>query len=124
MPSAILTDGATFSCAHKGTGTVASGIVSISAVAANVTIGGQKPILAGATITLTLASGCTFPAPASGPPNPCTTFSLPPPSELTLTIGDESVYTAADAAAIALVSNTGNGQPGLQISEPQSVMSA
>jgi len=122
MPSAILTDGATFSCAHGGTGAIANGIVSISAVAATVTIGGHKPILAGATISFTPASGCTFPQ--GGPPNPCSVFSLPAPSEQTLTIGGLSVYTATDAAAIALVSNIGNGQPGLTISEPQSAVIA
>jgi hypothetical protein len=122
MPSAILTDGATFTCQHGGTGTVANGIISISAVAASVTIGGHKPILAGATISFTPASGCTFPP--GGPPNPCSAFSLPAPSEQTLTIGGHSVYTAADAAAIALISNIGNGQPGLRISETQTLVTA
>jgi hypothetical protein len=124
MPSAILTDGATFSCKHGGTGTVESGIISISAVAPSFTVGGHKPILAGATISFTPASGCTFPPLPGGPPNPCSAFSLPTPSEQTLTIDGHSVYTAADAAAIALVSNIGNSQPGLTISEPQSLVTA
>jgi hypothetical protein len=122
MPSAILTDGATFSCPHKGTGTVATGI-SISALAADVTIGGHKPILAGATITgFTAASGCIYNV--SGVSTPCIGFSLPAPSGQTLTISGQPVYTAADAAAIALVPSTGNAQPGLTISEPQTLVTA
>ncbi len=122
MPSAILTDGATFTCKHGGTGTVASGI-SISALAESVTIGGHKPILAGASITgFTAALGCTWQV--SGTPTPCVGFNLPAPSEQTLTIGGQAVYTAADAAAIAFVPSTGNGLPGLTISEPQTLVTA
>jgi hypothetical protein len=122
MPSTILTDGATFTCAHHGTGTVATGIV-ISALAADVTIGGHKPILAGATISATpFFAGCIF-ADTHGP-NPCTRFTLPAPSEQTLTIGGKPVYTAADATAIAAAPSSGNGQPGLTISEPQTLVTA
>ena len=111
MPSVVLTDGATFTCHHGGTGTVTTGI-SISALAENVTIGAHKPILAGANITgFTLASGCTFQV--SGASTPCVGFTLPAPSEQTLTIGGQPVYTAADAATIALVQSSGNQQPGL-----------
>lgn len=124
MPSPILTDGATFTCLHSGTGTVASGIVSISALATNVTVGGHKPILAGATVTFTPASGCKFPS--MGPPGslPCSAFSLPPPSEKTLTVTGQPVYTSADAAAIALVLSASNSQAGLSISEPQTLVTA
>jgi len=122
MPSPILTDGATFTCPHGGTGTVASGI-SISALAAHVTIRGHKPILAGASITgFTQASGCAFGTPPGS--QPCVGFTLPSPSELTLTISGQPVYTAVDAAAIALAPSTGNSQPGLSISEPQSLVTA
>ncbi len=122
MPSQILTDGATFTCKHGGTGTVASGI-TISSLAENVTIGGHKPILAGATIAgFTTASGCTY-STAAGP-QPCIGFSLPTPSEQTVTIGGVAVYTAADASNIALVQSTGNGIPGLSISEPQELVTA
>lgn len=122
MLSAVLTDGATFTCPHKGTGTVASGI-SISALADEVTIGGHKPILAGATITgFTAASGCTFTV--AGASTPCLGFSLPPPTNQTVTIGGQVVYTAADASAIALVPSSGNSQPGLTISEPQTLVTA
>ena len=122
MSSAILTDGATFTCKHGGTGTVASGL-SISNLASNVTIGGHKPILAGAIVSgFTTAMGCTF-APA-GTPKPCQGFTLPPPSEQSLTIGGLAVYTADDASAIALIPSSGNGVPGLQISEPQNLVSA
>jgi hypothetical protein len=122
MPSAILTDGATFTCPHQGTGTVATGI-SISALATEFTIGGHKPILAGARITgFTAASGCTFTL--AGVSTPCIGFSLPPPSEQTLTIGGQPVYTVADATAIALVPSTGNAQPGLTIKEPQTLVTA
>jgi hypothetical protein len=122
MPSRILTDGATFTCKHGGTGTVASGI-TISSLAQNATIGGHKPILAGATITgFTAASGCNF-STAAGP-QPCIGFSLPMPSEQTVTIGGVAVYTAADASNIAVVPSTGNGIPGLSISEPQELVTA
>jgi hypothetical protein len=117
MPSAVLTDGATFTCAHHGTGTVTTGIVVLP-LASDFTIGGHKPILAGASVTgFSAASGCTF-------PQPCVGFTLPPPSEQTLTIAGQPVYTAADAAAIALVPSSGNGQPGLTISEPQTLVTA
>lgn len=122
MPSPILTDGATFTCPHHGTGTVATGI-SISALAEELTIGGHKPILAGASITgFTAASGCTFMV--AGASTPCVGFALPPPSEETLTIGGQPVYTAADLSAVALVPSTGNVKPGLTISEPQALVSA
>jgi hypothetical protein len=121
MPSQILTDGATFTCPHGGAGTVASGIVSISSLADNVTISGHKPILNGAMISgFTTASGCQ--PPGSAPP--CGSFSLPPPSGQSLTIGGVAVYTAADAATIALVPSAGNGTPGLTISEPQELVTA
>jgi hypothetical protein len=122
VPSPILTDGATFTCFHGGTGTIATGI-SISAVAQEVTIDGHKPILAGASITgFTLALGCIFNV--SGVSTPCAGFVLPPPSTQAITIGGKPVYTAADLVAIALVPSTGNAIPGLKISEPQSLVSA
>ena len=122
MPSAILTDGATFSCVHGGTGTVATGI-SISSLAKEVTIGGHKPILAGATISgFTTALGCTF-ADSSGS-KPCVSFTLPQPSGDALTIGGQLVYTAADTTAISSVQSSGNFQPGLTISEPQTLVTA
>ena len=122
MPSAILTDGATFMCPHGGTGTVTSGI-SISALGTSMTIGGHKPILAGATITgFTAASGCNFVV--AGVSTPCVGFSLPPPSEQSVTIGGQPVYTAADAATLALAPSTGNGFPGLKINETQTLVSA
>jgi hypothetical protein len=122
VPSPILTDGATFACPHGGTGTIATGI-SISALAEQLTIEGHKPILAGATIAgFTPVLGCAFNV--SGTPTPCVGFSLPPPSEQTITIGGQPVYTAADLAAIALVPSTGNAIPGLKISEPQVLVTA
>jgi hypothetical protein len=122
MPSAILTDGATFTCPHGGTGSVTT-LISISALAQTLTIGGHKPILAGATVTgFTAASGCIFGTPPGS--QPCIGFTLPAPLEQTLTIGGQAVYTAADAAAIALAPSTGNGQPGLTISEPQNLVTA
>ena len=122
MPSPILTDGATFKCPHGGTGTTASGI-SVAPLATNVTINGKKPILAGATVLgFTPATGCTFQI--SGSPAPCVGFTLPPPSEQTLTINGQTVYTAADAGAIAAAPSTGNGIPGLTITEPQTLVTA
>jgi hypothetical protein len=122
MPSAILTDGATFTCPHGGTGTIATGI-SISAVAADVTIAGHKPILADAIIAgFTPASGCGFML--AGVPAPCIGFVLPAPSEQIVTIGGQPVYTAADATTIALAPSTGNGIPGLKFSEPQTLVTA
>lgn len=122
MPSPVLTDGATFVCGHQGQGKLTTGF-SVTATASNVTIGGQKPILAGASILgFTAASGCIFNI--LGTAAPCIGFSLPPPSGQALTIGGMPVYTAADLAAIALVPSTGNGQPGLQIKETQTLVSA
>jgi hypothetical protein len=124
MPSPILTDGATFTCPHGGTGTTASGIsISPSNLATTVTIGGKKPILAGATITgFTLASGCSFQV--SGVSTPCVGFTLPPPSELSVTIDGKPVYTAADAGTIAGAPSTGNAVPGLKINETQTLVTA
>lgn len=117
MASPILTDGATFTCPHGGSGTVASGI-SISALASQVTIGGHRPIAAGAAITgFTKALGCTFQI--SGADAPCVSFTLPKPSEPFLTVGGHAVYTQADLAAIALVPSDGNKIFGLQINESQ-----
>lgn len=117
MSNPILTDGATFSCPHGGTGTITSGI-SVSAVAVKVTIGGAHPILAGATIAgFTPASGCAWQV--SGVPTPCVGFMLPPPAGMAVAIGGQPVYTSADAATIAFAPSTGNGIPGLQISESQ-----
>lgn len=122
MPSPVLTDGATFTCKHGGTGTAASGI-SISSLAENVTIGGHKPILAGAVITgFTQAMGCTW-APG-GVSTPCVGFALPPPSEQSLMIGGAPVYTANDASSIATIPSLGNGVPGLSVSEPQTLVNA
>lgn len=126
MPSPILTDGATFTCPHGGTGTVATGI-SISALAEELTIGGHKPILVGASIAgFTALSGCAFTVVVAGVPTstPCVGFALPPPSEQTLTIGGQPVYTAADLTAIASVPSTGNAQIGLKINEPQTLVTA
>jgi hypothetical protein len=120
MPSPILTDGATFTCAHKGVASVATGL-SISSLASNVTIAGHKPILAGATVS-GLFAGCVY-TDAKGP-KPCASFSLPPPSGSTVTIGGQTVYAAADATTIALAPEAGNGQPGLSISEPQTLVTA
>jgi hypothetical protein len=123
MPSAILTDGATFTCKHGGTGTVASGL-SISALADVFVIGGHKPILAGATISgFTVASGCSFTNPG-GTAQPCISFTLPPPSGKSVLVKGQPVYTVADAATIALAPSQGNTFPGLTVSEPQTLVSA
>lgn len=122
MPSAILTDGATFTCPHGGTGTLTS-TISISALAENVTIGGHKPILAGATISgFTTESGCIFSI--GNTPKPCKCFALPQPSGQAVTIDGQLVYTLADAASIALVKSTGNGVVGLVVKETQTLVSA
>lgn len=119
MPSPILTDGAIFTCGHKGVATSPS----ISNLASNVTIGGHKPILAGAIISGTFA-GCTWPALSGVGAPACSTFSLPPPSEASVTIGGVPVYTAADETAIALASDSVNGQVGMSISESQTLVTA
>jgi hypothetical protein len=122
MPAPVLTSSASFTCPHGGTGTLATGL-TISALATNVTINGHPPILAGATIGgFTAALGCTFQL--SGTPTPCVGFTLPLPSGAAFTIGGKPVYTAADAAAIALIPSTGNGTPGLKVSESQALVLA
>jgi hypothetical protein len=122
MPAPVLTSNASFTCPHGGTGTTATGL-TISALATNVTINGHPPILAGAIIGgFTPALGCTFQI--SGAPAPCTGFILPPPSGAAFTIGGQPVYTAADAAAIALIPSTGNATPGLKVNESQTLVLA
>jgi hypothetical protein len=124
MPAAILTDGATFSCPHGGSGSVSSGL-SISALADVFVIGGHKAILAGATISgFTTASGCGFTNPSTGNPQPCISFTLPAPSGKSVLVKGQPVYTAADAATIALAPSQGNTLPGLTASEPQTLVSA
>jgi hypothetical protein len=124
MPSAILTDGATFTCPHHGKGTVASGL-SISALADVLVIGGHKAILAGAAISgFTAALGCNFTNLATGNPQPCMGFTLPPPSGQAVLVNGQPVYTMADAATIALAPSQGNFVPGLTVSEPQTLVSA
>ena len=51
-------------------------------------------------------------------------FTLPPPSEKSVLVKGQPVYTAADAAAIALAPSQGNLVPGLTVSEPQTLVSA
>jgi hypothetical protein len=122
MSTAILTEGATFSCPHGGTGTVDNGI-TISALADLLAIGGKRPIAAGATIAgFTTALGCTFQV--GGTPAPCVGFTLPAPSEPGLAVGGQAVYTAADLPAIKLVASSGNGQPGLAIDDTQTMVLA
>jgi hypothetical protein len=124
MPSAILTDGATFTCPHSGTGSVASGL-SISALADVFIIGGHKAILAGATISgFTAASGCSFTNPSTGNPQPCISFTLPAPSGKSVLVKGQPVYTAVDAVTIALAPSQGNALPGLTVNEPQMLVSA
>jgi hypothetical protein len=41
-----------------------------------------------------------------------------------MTINGLAVYTAADASNFASAPSTGNGDPGLQVSEPQSLVTA
>lgn len=122
MPSPVITDGATFSCKHGGSGSAASGL-AISAVASNINLNGHHPLLAGASVDgFTAALGCTFQV--LGVATPCLGFALPPPSGKAMSVGGKPVYCSADAAAIALIPSKGNGQPGLTVSEPQNVLSA
>ena len=122
MPSPVLTDGATFTCPHGGTGTAASGL-TIAPLGMVVTINGHRPILAGATVLgFTPALGCTFQV--AGAATPCVGFSLPPPSGHGMTVGGQPVYTTADASMIALAVSTGNAQPGLKVSELQTILAA
>lgn len=116
MPTPVLTDGATFSCAHQGKAVPGAGL-AISLLASQVTAAGHRPILAGATISG--FAGCTNQV---GPP--CAMFALTAPSGNALTIGGMAVYTMADAAAIAAVTESTNGFPGLTAIEPQTVLLA
>lgn len=115
MPAPILTDGATFMCAHGGIGTVAP-----DGLATQVTVGGHRPVLAGARVTG--FASCLFPGPNGT--LPCVGYRLPPPQGKAMTIGGQAVYTTADAGAIALAMSEGNKQPGLSVIETQSLLLA
>jgi hypothetical protein len=128
MASAIvLTDKATFQCAHmpKAIGTDQG--ITISLTASKTTVAGAKPILNGATIGgFTLAAGCTFGVtPATPNGTPCLQFMLSAaPASGLLTDSGQKVYTEADLSAIAAVPSAGNAVPGLVINESQSKLKA
>jgi hypothetical protein len=119
----VLTDAATFKCFQGSPGTKTSG-VTISSVATNVTINGAHPILAGATIGGFTVALCAYQTSTAPPvPTPCVSFALTPPAQAKLLINGSAVYTSDDASTIALVNSTGNGFPGLQITESQQLVS-
>jgi hypothetical protein len=123
MSTIILTDNAAFQCAHSAPATTAQGI-TISAVASTVSIGGAHPILAGALIAGFTPAICLYLNPGTGVPQPCVAFTLPPPSEQRVKIGVLSVFTSADAGAIATVPSSGNAIPGLTVTEMQTKVQA
>lgn len=118
MPGAIvLTDGATFKCAHM-VAAIGKPFVSISTVASKIKVDVASPILSGATIGgFTTVNGCTFQV--TGTPTPCISFILTAPATGALQQDGIAVYTQADLSAILTVVSTGNANPGLVISESQ-----
>lgn len=123
----VLTDKATFKCAHMPTAIGTDQGITISLTASKTTVAGAKPILDGATIGgFTLAAGCTFGVtPATPNGTPCLQFLLSAaPATGSLTDGGQKVYTEANLPAIAVVPSDGNKIPGLVITESQSKLKA
>lgn len=120
----VLTDGATFKCAHMTAPIGVDDGIVITSRASKIQVGGAKPILEGATISgFTTEKGCTFQV--SGSPTPCVSFALAmAPATGLLAENNQKVYTDADASAIGGVVATGNGQSGLTISESQTKLKA
>ena len=129
MGNKVLTDGATFKCAHMAVpiGVSPTGI-AINKVAQKIRINGAAPILDGTKISgCTVLNGCTFTNPGTGNPQPCIDFSLISalaPATGKLMEGGVPVYTEADLVAIAAVTSSGNTIPGLVISESQTKLKA
>ncbi len=113
----LLTDRATFKCAHMPVPVGVSGGITISTLAVHLNINGAHPILAGAKIAGFTTALCTYTE--SGTPAPCLSFVLPAPSETRLQIDGNIAFTAGDLSAIAAVPSVGNAIPGLVIAEPQ-----
>jgi hypothetical protein len=122
--SIVLTDGAKFKCAHMPVAVGVAEGISISLVASKITVDSSKPILNGATISgFTTAAGCTFQV--SGVATPCVSFGLVAARATgLLSENGQRVYIEADLAAIGLTISTGNGQPGLTITESQKKLRA
>src|SRR5262249_3228943 len=122
--SIVLTDGARFQCAHMPAAVGGAEGISISLIASKITGGNSKPILNGAVISgFTAAAGCTFQV--SGVSTPCVSFLLAAaPATGLLSENGQRVYIEADLAAIGLAVSTGNGQPGLTITESQKKLRA
>ncbi len=121
MAGFVLTNKATFKCAHSAPVTVADGI-TISALGTHLTINGAQPIAAGATIGGFITGICAY-APG-GVATPCLTFVLATPSETHLVVDGTTVFTSADAATIALIPSSGNAIPGLTIVESEVLVSS
>ena len=115
----VLTDGAKFQCAHMSAAVGVTAGISISLVASKITVDGSKPMLNGATISgFTAAAGCSF-------QTPCGSFQLQAaPATGLLSENGQRVYIEADRTAIGQVVSTGNGQPGLTITESQTKLRA
>jgi hypothetical protein len=122
--SIVLTDGAKFKCAHMPAAVGVTEGISISLVTSKITVDNSKPILNGATISgFTAAAGCIFQV--SGVTTPCVSFLLAAaPATGLLSENGQRVYIEADLAAIGLAVSTGNGQPGLIITESQKKLKA
>ncbi len=122
--SIVLTDGATFKCAHMPAGLGVNQGISISSIAKKISVDGASPILNGATISgFTTANGCIFQI--AGVATPCGSFALAlAPASGLLSEDGQSVYVQADLPAIAAVVSNGNGIPGLIIAESQTKLKA
>ena len=109
----VLTDRATFKCAHMAVPVGISAGITISSVAVHLTINGAHPILGGATIAGFTSALCPY-APG-GTAAPCVSFVLGAPSETRMQIDGKPAFTSADAATIATIPSSGNAIPGLTI---------
>lgn len=122
MAGTVLTNKATFKCAHMAAPVGIAGGITISSLGTHLTINGALPITAGATIAGFTSVLCLY-APG-GTPTPCVSFILTAPSETRLVVDGKTVYTTLDAPAVALVPSSGNVIPGLVITDPETLVSA
>ena len=120
----VITDGASFKCAHMPAPLGVSQGISISLTAQKISVDGAKPVLQGAIISgFTVANGCTFQV--AGAAAPCVSFLLAAvPATGLLSENNQNAYIDADAQAIGMIPATGNAQPGLSIVEPQNKLKA
>jgi hypothetical protein len=119
----VLTNRAMFQCKHMPSGVPMSAGITISKLVTHLNINGALPIAAGAVIGGFTSALCPF-VNGSGVAQPCVSFTLTIPTETKLSVDGSTVFTSADAAAIAAIPSKGNLIPGLMITEAEVLVSA